>query len=103
MGSLGLNRFLPFTTSNTTIKTVRRALALDERRARFKANVWGVRASAQDRSVERTESARKEMPDQQDDDSRLVALERMYIPTSKQQIQTNVLEVWFAGCHSGGW
>lgn len=93
VGSLGLNRFLPFTANNTTIKTVRHALALDERRARFKANVWGVRAPIK-------APARKDMNHPDDEDSRLVAFERMYIPTSKQRIQTDVMEVWFAGCHS---
>ncbi|CAA7270706.1 unnamed protein product [Cyclocybe aegerita] len=31
---------LPFTTSNTIVKTFRHAVALDERRAKFKANLW---------------------------------------------------------------
>ncbi|TFK33598.1 hypothetical protein BDQ12DRAFT_690919 [Crucibulum laeve] len=31
---------LPFTTSNTIVRTFRHALALDERRAKFKANLW---------------------------------------------------------------
>ncbi|KAH9932123.1 uncharacterized protein BXZ73DRAFT_101498 [Epithele typhae] len=31
---------LPFTTSNTAIRTFRHALSLDERRAKFKANHW---------------------------------------------------------------
>lgn len=33
-------RRLPFTTSNTLVKTFRHALALDERRAKFQPNVW---------------------------------------------------------------
>lgn len=33
-------RKLPFTTSNTLVRTFRHALALDERRAKFKANTW---------------------------------------------------------------
>jgi len=31
---------LPFTTSNTIVRTFRHAVALDERRAKFKANLW---------------------------------------------------------------
>ena len=33
-------RRLPFTTSNTIVRTFRHAIALDERRAKFKANLW---------------------------------------------------------------
>jgi uncharacterized protein (DUF2235 family) len=33
-------RRLPFTTSNKVVKTFRHAVALDERRAKFKANLW---------------------------------------------------------------
>ncbi|PPQ62874.1 hypothetical protein CVT24_006272 [Panaeolus cyanescens] len=33
-------RRLPFTTSNTVVKTFRHAVSLDERRAKFKANLW---------------------------------------------------------------
>jgi uncharacterized protein (DUF2235 family) len=41
VNSVGLiPRRLPFTTSNTVVKTFRHALALDERRAKFKANQW---------------------------------------------------------------
>ena len=31
---------LPFTTSNTVVNTFRHAVSLDERRAKFKANLW---------------------------------------------------------------
>lgn len=41
VNSVGLiPRRLPFTTSNTIIRTFRHAVALDERRAKFKANLW---------------------------------------------------------------
>jgi len=41
VNSVGLiPRRLPFTTSNTVVKTFRHAVALDERRAKFKANLW---------------------------------------------------------------
>ena len=41
MNSVGLiPRRLPFTTSNKVVKTFRHAVSLDERRAKFKANLW---------------------------------------------------------------
>ena len=41
MNSVGLiPRHLPFTTSNKVVRTFRHAVALDERRAKFKANLW---------------------------------------------------------------
>lgn len=41
MNSVGLiPRRLPFTTSNTIVRTFRHAVALDERRAKFKVNLW---------------------------------------------------------------
>jgi hypothetical protein len=41
VNSVGLiPRRLPFTTSNTIVRTFRHAVALDERRSKFKANLW---------------------------------------------------------------
>ena len=41
VSSVGLvPRRLPFTTSNTVVHTFRHAVSLDERRAKFKANLW---------------------------------------------------------------
>lgn len=41
MDSVGLiPKRLPFTTSNTIVRTFRHAVSLDERRAKFKANLW---------------------------------------------------------------
>ena len=41
VNSVGLiPRALPFTTSNTVVNTFRHAISLDERRAKFKANLW---------------------------------------------------------------
>jgi uncharacterized protein (DUF2235 family) len=41
VNSVGLiPRRLPFTTSNKVVKTFRHAVSLDERRAKFKANLW---------------------------------------------------------------
>ena len=41
VNSVGLfSRRLPFTTNNPIVRTLRHAIALDERRAKFKANHW---------------------------------------------------------------
>ncbi|KAG8925454.1 hypothetical protein FRC02_009651 [Tulasnella sp. 418] len=42
VSSVGIfyTRHLPFTSSNTIVKTFRHALALDERRVKFNANMW---------------------------------------------------------------
>jgi Uncharacterized alpha/beta hydrolase domain (DUF2235) len=41
VNSVGLiPRRLPFTTSNTIVRTFRHAVSLDEHRAKFKANLW---------------------------------------------------------------
>lgn len=40
-------RHLPFTTSNTLVRTFRHAVALDERRAKFKANLWNRPSAAE--------------------------------------------------------
>jgi uncharacterized protein (DUF2235 family) len=41
VNSVGLiSRRLPFTTSNGIVRTLRHAVALDERRAKFKVNLW---------------------------------------------------------------
>lgn len=41
MNSVGLfPKTLPFATSNTIVNTFRHAVSLDERRAKFKANLW---------------------------------------------------------------
>ncbi|QRV86492.1 choline transport protein [Ceratobasidium sp. AG-Ba] len=46
VSSVGLlwPRHLPFTNSNTIVKTFRHAVSLDEHRAKFKQNVWHVHA-----------------------------------------------------------
>ena len=49
--SVGLiPRRLPFTTSNTIVRTFRHAVSLDERRAKFKANLWN-RPDARERQL----------------------------------------------------
>lgn len=114
--SVGLfDVYLPFTTSNTIIRTFRHAVSLDEHRAKFKANLWhrptdeqlllGL-PSSHPPKLQPNGKDKKQPPKRQDsgwDEStlterRLIALERMY---DHGRAETSVEEVWFAGCHCG--
>ncbi|KAG9048238.1 hypothetical protein FS837_000437 [Tulasnella sp. UAMH 9824] len=83
-------RHLPFSSANTTIKTFRHALSLDERRARFQPNLWH-------REAEDEAAARR--------DPEHASLGRHFHPVAEvvdevRSFKTDVQEVWFAGCHS---
>jgi hypothetical protein len=73
-------RRLPFTTSNTIVRTFRHAVSLDERRAKFKANLWNrpnedeKTLSVTDQHVEQIKQKAGPHPSK----SRLHALERQY-------------------------
>jgi uncharacterized protein (DUF2235 family) len=71
---------LPHLRHNPSVATVRHALALDERRGWFEITTWGWLDSDQDRA---TAAA-----------SRLTASDATAIN------EQDVVEVWFAGCHS---
>ena len=110
-------RRLPFTTSNTIVRTFRQALALDERRVNFGANGWnnpsdreaqlGVHQTdghehvrAHDHLVLRLQETTGSVIDMEyDGTDELADLEVRY--ATKRPIETDVYEVWFAGCHSG--
>jgi len=104
-------RTLPFTASNTSIRYFRHAISLDERRAKFKANYFHLRRPDEQKGTKPGEMPRSnqcrwcpsnlmrhndhkgkvlpdEQPDEQPDDG-------------STQAVTDVLEVWFSGCHSG--
>ncbi|KAF5332902.1 hypothetical protein D9758_017003 [Tetrapyrgos nigripes] len=100
-------RRLPFTTSNTIVRTFRHAVSLDERRAKFKANLWnkpkehekglGYRAAQFDEHEhEHGRSGDHNHHEHQKSHSQL-AMEGMY--SKDHSAQTDVEEVWFAGCH----
>jgi len=99
--SVGLiPRRLPFTTSNTIIHTFRHAVSLDERRAKFKANLWN-----RPNPVEATLGIDGQKPEIKFKEHRpnaktttLRAMERQYSGSS-DNVPTNIEEVWFAGCH----
>jgi len=82
-------RHLPFTGSNVIIKNFRHALAIDERRSKFSANVWH-RSLKEDSFAKRDPEHASQAP--------------IDIGTMKAYAdykETNVEEVWFPGCHSG--
>ncbi|KZV71102.1 hypothetical protein PENSPDRAFT_418968 [Peniophora sp. CONT] len=105
-------RSLPFVTTNTTIKTFRHALALDERRARFRASYYhrptdqAVQApmSRADTMMRDARSRWKRVFHREKGRS-LKVVHRMIndhqLPDANDDaiFTTNVKEVWFAGCH----
>ncbi|KAL1692124.1 hypothetical protein GGG16DRAFT_52174 [Schizophyllum commune] len=105
VGSVGLfPRRLPFTTSNSHVRYFRHALALDERRVRFQPNFWirshptvhalGVQPGEMPRSRPAPKSTKSKLS--------LRDKERTYdaeAGAAAAAQHTDVLEVWFAGCH----
>ncbi|EKM49550.1 uncharacterized protein PHACADRAFT_265087 [Phanerochaete carnosa HHB-10118-sp] len=79
VSSVGMVRHktLPFTSSNNSIRVFRHALALDERRVFFKPS--GRMRNPTNQEIQRTAPASK-------------------VPTTTKPV-TDVLEVWFPGCH----
>ncbi|KAG8965881.1 hypothetical protein FRC03_012812 [Tulasnella sp. 419] len=119
-------RHLPFASSNSIVKTFRHALALDERRARFKPSVWQrptTDARAARKNPERGSSIL--IPESQVPNSIELMLDETIAFKSRRSDtvdtatingspiellvadeldvlgpQTDVQEVWFAGCHA---
>ncbi|KAG5341112.1 hypothetical protein C0989_011565 [Termitomyces sp. Mn162] len=107
---------LPFTASNKSVKTFRHAIALDERRAKFKANFWN-RPNDHEQTLG-VHTIRVPTPDPDNEkyhneyhhdvqrrtkvsaDRILDRYERLY-STDGNHVETDVEEVWFAGCHCG--
>lgn len=74
VSSIGLHHpHLPYTFENDAVKILRQALALDERRAKYKPDLWCF------------------VPE---------AAGQQAFPARNENV-TNVLEVWFPGNHSG--
>ncbi|KAJ7202267.1 hypothetical protein GGX14DRAFT_654041 [Mycena pura] len=96
VNSVGLlSKRLPFSISNTMVRTFRHAVSLDERRAKFKANLWN-RPNDEERALGITQKPAEEerarpMKSLQD------LMEQRYARARSQP--TDVEEVWFAGCH----
>ncbi|KAF8224463.1 hypothetical protein L208DRAFT_1311097 [Tricholoma matsutake] len=97
---------LPFTTSNTIVRTFRHAVSLDERRAKFQVNLWkchhdhGEKLSAdgtvspmlrrRDKDTEKEYYKRSSTGTDQD---------FCDIDSGKEENLTDYEEVWFPGCH----
>jgi len=88
VGSVGfvVSRSLPFVQVNTTIRVFRQALSLDEHRAKFRPNLYH-------RTPQKKSST---APDP-----------NVIKPGTDEIYETDMKEVWFAGCHSdiggGNW
>jgi uncharacterized protein (DUF2235 family) len=128
-------RHLPFTSSNRIVRTFRHALALDEHRAKFKANVWHYTAATskdafydpeagspvQDKSHlsvfqrawqtagESISKVATEVTEVGSGQMKAVSTQKpsMHdeVPSEEDEYpgrsETDVKEVWFAGCHAG--
>ncbi|KAK7044791.1 hypothetical protein R3P38DRAFT_3308605 [Favolaschia claudopus] len=130
---------LPFTTSNTIVRTFRHAVSLDERRAKFKANLWnfpddtekvlGVQPTPSppatppvselpksktspritpkhgftlpSMSVPKMPKSFKSSGSDTDDsdEAEQTEFEAAFTKRQRKTKPTDVLEVWFAGCH----
>jgi len=130
VASVGLltSRTLPFTTTNTTIKTFRHALSLDEHRAKFRPNLYhrssldgnqdtnpasidfngdlSARTSSEicerikpkKRGAHPLERAQTWRPfSGKRKETNVIIRED---PSGHEGTETDVLEVWFAGCHA---
>lgn len=117
---------LPFTSSNTAIKYFRHAVALDEHRAKFKANLYNRPTEAEEElgtkpgempksgtstddtiqakdplpPVKGKKSIKSQLKGRQIDDTQDLYEEEFNNADELKQ-ETDVLEVWFAGCHCG--
>ncbi|KZT27513.1 hypothetical protein NEOLEDRAFT_1130481 [Neolentinus lepideus HHB14362 ss-1] len=103
-------RHLPFTTNNTSIKTFRHAISLDEHRAKFKANHWhkhtpeqeklGTRPGEMPNSYRRARPHIDENPDTKTGDGKHTHKKKVAGSYGgRSWKRTDVQEVWFAGCH----
>ncbi|KAF7791081.1 hypothetical protein EIP86_002042 [Pleurotus ostreatoroseus] len=126
VSSVGLiPRTLPFTASNTSIKTFRHAVSLDEHRAKFKANLFnrpqqfeerlgtqpGDMPNPEDSVKSRLEDVAntvlKDLRLEGSEDANGKAKQTQAVLQAKPKRKprgkhiTDILEVWFAGCHCG--
>ncbi|EMD42275.1 hypothetical protein CERSUDRAFT_110803 [Gelatoporia subvermispora B] len=112
-----LAKELPFVSSNGAIKTFRQALSLDEHRAKFKANHYNRPTDAEAKlgtkpgempkpGVRRRfnlfDKHRLSVPvpiDEDEDERKEAQEETQFSSADGHNNMTDVLEVWFAGCH----
>ena len=126
--SVGLiSRMLPFVSSNSAIRYFRHAVSLDERRAKFKANLYnrptkeenslGVQPGEMPKSKQKRTSVipaavtkwvkdtKSEIVNTLDkaqkEELEQAKFENGFDMGDTNYLETNVDEVWFAGCHCG--
>jgi uncharacterized protein (DUF2235 family) len=98
-------RTLPFTASNTSIRYFRHALSLDEHRARFKANYYHLRSPEDEKGTKPGEMPRSNhrfphyhRRNHEHHHHKAKSYDEVY---DDGPTETDVKEVWFAGCHCG--
>ncbi|KAJ7788332.1 hypothetical protein B0H14DRAFT_2398468, partial [Mycena olivaceomarginata] len=101
---------LPVTPSNNIIRTFRHAVSLDEHRAKFQANMWNFPNEKEKKlgthTPQETPSLQPKVP-QSDWALPMVRMLKHFRRSSEPEVddmeqmnfETNVLEVYFAGCH----
>ncbi|KAF8581738.1 hypothetical protein K439DRAFT_200070 [Ramaria rubella] len=108
VSSVGLiPRRLPFTTSNTAVRTFRHALSLDERRAKFKANLWNRPTAAEAKLGTDSSTPPKPRPKKHQSGGngngkgKLRGYEARFDTQycKPRDVPTDIEEVWFSGCH----
>ncbi|KAH9932412.1 hypothetical protein B0H21DRAFT_92677 [Amylocystis lapponica] len=104
--SVGLiPRTLPFTSSNSSIRTFRHAVSLDERRAKFKANHYNkptdpeLKLGTQPGDMPKTITKSSHRPTLKPRKKSQMESEQEFSQTQVVNLETDVLEVWFAGVH----
>ncbi|KAJ7755772.1 hypothetical protein B0H14DRAFT_413606 [Mycena olivaceomarginata] len=98
VNSVGLiPKRLPFTTSNTIVRTFRHAVSLDEHRAKFKPNLWN-RPNDKEKLI--SISDQKLHQHQHPHPTKKMSQRMMEHKYARDPTQpTDIEEVWFAGCH----
>ncbi|KAG8912695.1 hypothetical protein FRC00_003979 [Tulasnella sp. 408] len=108
VASVGLGApTLPFNASETFVRTFRHALAIDERRAKFKPNPWQYRKECECGSSGRSQTSRFETIEQLNGSQHAACLgakdSLCWCKDDKNYHGgklTDVLEVWFPGFHA---
>ncbi|KAH9170531.1 hypothetical protein EDB89DRAFT_2220675 [Lactarius sanguifluus] len=95
---------LPFTHSNTAVRYFRHAISLDEHRAKFKANHWHLRHEHDHKGTNLGEMPRSNHRHPHYHSSHHSHHDRDHKKNGEAdpedgQWETDVREVWFAGCH----
>ncbi|KAK1230821.1 hypothetical protein PQX77_006093 [Marasmius sp. AFHP31] len=100
-----MTRSLPFTNSNTAVKTFRHAVAIDERRTRFRANLFHRPTGTGDMNVGSLPKKLKGrfrwgLSRKKQREAKVVSASSSAPKDDKDEPTIDVQEVWFPGCHS---